>query len=174
MNPFKKRSDFQPPSREPTDALAAGLSPFDLATRIRTNLYSAKSYARWRRKSWRIMASGTHMLGLALSAAATVILGVAELTGPAQWGFIFSALVTTLGAIEPFFNWRSRWVLAEEALANWHRIDDDLTMYVADTNENDLDRARIMGFHDEYCLVWEQFNNQWLDQRRAQTSSGTS
>ncbi|MHC6219481.1 SLATT domain-containing protein [Arthrobacter sp. MMS24-S77] len=170
MNFLKRPSELQPTSREPTHALAAGLSAFDLADRVRTNLYSAKTYARWRRKSWRIMASGTHILGLALSATATVILGLAELTGPAQWGFIFSALVTTLGAIEPFFNWRSRWVLAEEALANWHRIDEDLTMYVAETDENDLDRGRIMGFHDEYCRVWEQFNNQWLEQRRARTT----
>lgn len=119
------------------------------------------------------MASGIHLLALALSATATVILGLAELTGPAQWGFIFSALVTTLGAIEPFFNWRSRWVLAEEALAKWHRIDDDLSMYVAVTDKSDLDPKRIMAFHEDYCRVWEQFSNQWLDQRK-QTSRGTS
>lgn len=173
-NLFQKRSEFQPVPREPTVALAAGLSTFDLAARVRTNLYSAKTYARWRRQSWRIMASGTHLLGLALSATATVILGLAELTGPAQWGFIFSALVTTLSAIEPFFNWRSRWVLAEEALAEWHRIDNELTMYVADTEERNLDRTKIMAFHDEYSQVWEHFSNQWLEQRRARTSDTTS
>lgn len=164
--PFQGSSDHQPPSHEPKYPLAAGLSSVELATRIRANIYDAKTYARWRRKSWRIMASGTHLLGLGLSAAATVILGLAELSGPAQWGFIFSALVTTAGAIEPFFNWRSRWVLAEEALAKWHRLDEDLTMYVADTEEQDLDRARILSYHEKYCTVWEQLSRQWLEQRR--------
>lgn len=110
------------------------------------------------------------MLSLALSAAGTVILGLAELSGPAQLGFIFSALVTTLGAIEPFFNWRSRWVSAEEALAKWHRIEEDLTIYIAQTPFRRLDTDKILGFHDEYCRTWEQFSDQWLDQRRSTPS----
>lgn len=171
---FPKRSEHQPPSREPTLELVAGLSPFELAAQVRRHIYDAESYARWRRKSWRAMASGTHVAGLVLSAAATVILGLAELEGPAQFGFIFSALVTTLGAIEPFFNWRSRWVLAEEALAKWHRIEEDLAIYVADTEQNNLDRAKIMTFYKSYCLVWDEFSNQWLEQRRSNDSINRS
>ena len=30
-------------------------------------------------------------------------------------GFSLVALVTVINAVEPFFNWRSRWVLMEEA-----------------------------------------------------------
>ncbi|TAP44617.1 SLATT domain-containing protein [Arthrobacter sp. S39] len=170
----KRRSDFQPQSRPPTHPLEQGLTTLDLATRIRQNLYEAKTYARWRRKSWRVMASGTHLLGLAVSATATVILGLAELNGPAQWGFIFSALVTTLTAIEPFFNWRARWVFAEEALAEWHRIDSDLTMYVASTETNDLDRSKVLGYHDECSKVWEQFSGQWLEQRKPKATPSAS
>ncbi|WP_459335508.1 SLATT domain-containing protein [Arthrobacter sp. TMS2-4] len=138
-----------------------------MAKYIRASLYSAKDYARWRRKSWRTLASGTHLFGLALSATATVILGLSDLDGPAQWGFIFSALVTTIGAIEPFFNWRSRWVLAEEALARWHRIEEDLSLYVANREIEKLDQSEVMSFYHKYTQVWEQFSDQWLEQRRA-------
>lgn len=161
------RADRQPPSQEPTHPLAAGLNPFELAERIRESLYEAKDYARWRRKSWRALSSGTHLLVLVFSATATIILGLAELNGLAQWGFIFSALVTTLGSVEPFFNWRSRWVLAEEALSKWHRIEEDLTIYVAETKKDGLDEAHILTFYDQYCQVWNQFSNQWLEQRRS-------
>lgn len=162
-----RRIGKQPDSKDPKYALTPGLAPFELAERIRSYLYDAKTYARWRRQSWRTFASGAHLLTLASSATATVILGLAELEGIARWGFIFSALVTVVGSLELFFNWRSRWILAEEALSEWHRIEENLRLYVAATPAASLNEAKIVSFYDEYREVWNQFSNQWLEQRRS-------
>lgn len=170
---FGPRSDRQPEALEPSHPLTPGLSNLELATKIRAALYQAKGYARWRRRSWRRMASVTHIIVLGLSAAATVILGLADLNGLAQWGFVFSALVTTVSAVEPFFNWRSRWVLAEEALAKWHRLEEDLATYVAATPSQDLQQDRLLAYYSGYCDVWEDFSNRWIEQRRAPVPRAT-
>lgn len=170
---FAPRSDRQPPALVPSHSLSSGLSNLDLAVKVREGLYEAKGYARWRRRSWRRMASSTHILVLGLSAAATVVLGLADLDGLGQWGFVFSALVTTVSAVEPFFNWRSRWVLAEEALAKWHRLEEDLATYVAATAAQDLQQEKILEFYSGYCDVWEDFSNRWIEQRRAPIPKAT-
>jgi hypothetical protein len=112
------------------------------------------------------MASLTRLLSLGLSAAATVLLGLADLQGTAEWGFVCAALVTTVGAIEPFFNWRSRWIMAEEAMADWYRLDRELGAYIAGTHEQELDREKLLEFDRQSTLVWSRFSAQWLEQRR--------
>ena len=153
-------------SPPPRHELVSGLDDFELARMIRERLYEDKEYARVRRRQWRGLASVTRLGSLALSAAGTIVLGVAELGRLATIGFICSALVTTLGAIEPFFNWRSRWILAEEALAQWHQIEEGLALYVAQNPAKDLDRDIILNFDRERRAVWSHFSTQWLRERR--------
>lgn len=146
--------------------LVPGRTAMELAELVRSRLSNDRDYAQRRRRTWQSKASTTHLLTLGLSAAATVILGIADLDPLATVGFVLSALVTTVGAVEPFFNWRSRWVLAEEALAAWYRLDDELNNYVSSTNEQDIDKATIIDIDKRRQAIWDRFSQQWLQERR--------
>lgn len=169
----KFKEDIQPAAKDPTHPLAAGLGTFDLAEMVRTRLYEDRAYARWRRKTWRRQASVTRLATLACSATATILIGLSGTNDVTlkNVGFVFSALVTTVAAIEPYFNWRSRWVMSEEALGRWHEIEESLSLYVAETQEADLDRERILAFDRSRREVWSAFNQQWIEQRRASPES---
>lgn len=166
---LKLREDIQPEAKTPTHPLAAGLTTFELAKMVRTRFYEDRAYARWRRKTWRRQASITRLATLACSAAATILIGLSGTDDVTlkNVGFVFSALVTTIAAIEPYFNWRSRWVMSEEALGRWHEIEEALALYVAETPEASLDREKILAFDRSRRDVWSDFNQQWIEQRRA-------
>jgi hypothetical protein len=96
-----------------------------------------------------------------LSAAATVTLGLADLTGPAALGFSFSALVTASAVVDPFFNWRTRWMLADRALADWYALQNRLRFYLA-RGDRDLDAEILSQFSAENDEIWEEFSSRWI------------
>ena len=151
-----------------SSAMVEGLDDLTLAHMVKERCEAALSYAENRGPKWRRLASLTKLASLALSAAATVILGLSSLSPLAAAGFVCSALVTTLGAIEPYFNWRSRWVLAEKALHEWHRVDDDLELYVAAARP--IDREMLLEFDRRRAATWNDFSEQWLVARRSAPS----
>jgi hypothetical protein len=157
--------------RDPDEPVAApmrtNLSPLELANTVRARFYKDRNYIRLKRKRWATGAISIRLLALALSGAATIILGLSELPGPASWGFALSALVTLVTALEPFFNFRSRWISADEALARWHRAEEDLTIYVETTPENKLALATIAEFDTVRRDEWLRFSQDWLADRRS-------
>ncbi|KRF23787.1 SLATT domain-containing protein [Phycicoccus sp. Soil803] len=155
---------------QPTVPLVSGLSELELASLVRGRLYGDKDYARSRRTEWRAKATTAWAASTLASAVATVILGLAELGTWASIGFVLSALVTTLNAVEPFFNWRSRWVGAEEALHNWHRIEESLALYVARTPADQVSTEHILEFDDARQRIWDDFSGEWLAARRNKPS----
>jgi hypothetical protein len=144
----------------------SGMTPVELAQYVQKRLEGAREYTRQQRRTWRGLATATHLSTLAISATATIVLGFAVLDVWGSIGFALSAIVTTATAIEPFYNWRSRWVLAEEALAEWYRIEERLTMFVAATPESELTKAHILEFDAQFDKTWSTFNKQWLRSRR--------
>jgi hypothetical protein len=104
----------------------AGLSPYEAAVRLRQQIVDGNGYARARKTRFRFFASSMKTLSLALSAASTVILGLQTLNFWAGLAFALVAVVTVINAVEPFFNWRSRWVLMEETQSRFYRLRDDL------------------------------------------------
>ena len=94
------------------------------------------------------------------------MLGFAELNGLAAAGFVCTALVTTIGAVEPYFNWRSRWIMAEEAMHEWYALEQKLIWYVGTTPQQNLDASQIMKIDLKRRSVWDQFGQQWIEQRR--------
>lgn len=153
----------------PTSELVSNLDTRELARFIRQRLYDDRDYARIRRTDWRRKSTITWGCATLASAAATVILGLADLGTLASIGFVLSALVTSINAVEPFFNWRSRWVGAEEALASWHRIEESLALYVASTPEAELDRDQVVAYDREREIIWRTFAKDWLAARRGST-----
>lgn len=107
------------------------------------------------------------LIALGLSCGATILLGLSELTGMAAWGFALSALVTLVTALEPFFNFRSRWVSADEALARWHRAEEELTLYAATRPESKLDVHDVIEFDQIRREEWSRFSQDWLSDRRS-------
>jgi hypothetical protein len=92
-----------------------GLSPFETLLELERWIVRANSYADSRKNKFRFLATVVKLLSLALSAVATVILGLQDLDFWAGLAFSLVALTTVINAVEPFFNWRARWVLMEEA-----------------------------------------------------------
>ncbi|TQJ31470.1 hypothetical protein FBY39_1946 [Microbacterium sp. SLBN-146] len=147
--------------------LRTDLSPLELANVIRQQFYKDRNYLRLRRRRWIIGAIAIRLLALGLSGAATILLGLSNLSGAAAWGFALSALVTSITALEPFFNFRSRWVSADEALARWHSAEEALTLYVATRAEDELSTPEVVAFDGMRQDEWSRFTQDWLADRRS-------
>ena len=71
-------------------------------------------WADSRKTRFRRAASRVKIASLVLAALSTVVLGINAIPANAAIALPMVATVTALGALETFFNWRSRWVLMEE------------------------------------------------------------
>jgi hypothetical protein len=150
------------------DDIPAGLSPYEVAIRLRGRIDESLTYMRVRKRRFQNFSSGVKLLSLAISAAATIILGLQDLSLWAGLAFSLVALVTVISAIEPFFNWRSRWVLAEEAQHKFFRLRDDLDYLVATRPKEDLTIEAVTVLYDSFQDSWQNFSEEWLANRRQQ------
>lgn len=166
------RSKGRRPGEPPTRPLKPGLNNLDLADFLRQRLYDDRDYARNRRMEWRLGAVALRLLTVGLGAAATVTLGLADLDTQAAVGFALTAIATVLGGLEAFFNWRSRWVAAEEALASWHHIEEALALYVSARPVEALVREELLAFDDQRRDVWSGFSRTWVQQRKGSAAEG--
>jgi len=82
--------------------------------------------------------------------------------------FVFSAAVTLLSALEPYFNFRSFWVEHEIAQGRFLGLRADLDFYMAGTESNDRDDKlkKLEELHKEYQTIWNDLNNVWAENRR--------
>ncbi len=148
------------------EEIPVGLSPYEVAVQLRGRIQNALDYMQIRKKRFRVFSSGIKLLSLALSASATIILGLQNLSLWAGLGFSLVALVTVINAIEPFFNWRSRWVLAEEAQYRFYRVRDDLEYLVATRPKEELQMEDLADLYGRYQENWKYFSEEWLENRR--------
>ncbi|MFF3684467.1 SLATT domain-containing protein [Streptomyces sp. NPDC002187] len=123
-------------------------------------------YARGREKQFARSASVTKVATLGLSAASTVILGLQNLNAWAGLALACVALGTLLGAVEPFFDWRSRWILMEEAQYRFQRLADDLEYLVASTPADELTFDQLDEIFARYQAIWDDLSRTWLEYRR--------
>lgn len=144
------------------EEIPVGLSPYEVAVQLRVRILGSLDYMRTRKKRFRVLSSGIKMLSLVISAAATIILGLQNLSLWAGLGFSLVALITVINAVEPFFNWRSRWVLAEEAQYRFHRVKDDLEHLVATRSKEELRMEDLAGLYSRYQDYWKDFSEEWL------------
>jgi hypothetical protein len=147
--------------------IPSGLPPFETILELKRWIKSANSYTKKRKNQYRFFASLVKLLSLALSATATVILGLQDLNFWAGLAFSMVALVTVINAIEPFFNWRSRWVLMEEAQYRFYRLEDDLNYLIAKTNREAIQLENVDGLYERYSLIWDELSLRWLEHRRS-------
>jgi len=103
-----------------------------------------------RKGAFRASATTIKLVSLGMSAAATIILGLVELTKPVAAAFILTALVTLLNALEAYFNFRSRWIIMEEGQARFHRLKDDLEFALTTSSPGGLPEPDLHRFHDRF------------------------
>ncbi|GHE00059.1 DUF4231 domain-containing protein [Streptomyces alanosinicus] len=151
---------------QPDSGPGVGLSPRETAALLLNKIHQGNDYARSRKQRFRRSASATKILTLALSAASTIILGLQSLNTWAGLAFALVALGTLLGAVEPFFNWRSRWVLMEETQYRFQRLADDLEYLMASTAADDLTHDHLGEIFGRYQTIWDDLSRTWLEHRR--------
>jgi hypothetical protein len=147
-----------------------GLTPLELAQDLLSRIERGHAYARDRRRRFRHRSVAVRLVSLALSGASTIILGLQNLDFWASLGFALVALVTVVNGLEPFFAWRSLWVLMEETQHRFHRLEDDVTFYLAATPADQVDPARIEEMFERYQQIWDQQGDRWLEFRRSTSS----
>ena len=113
-------------------------------------------------------ASFIKLAAMIFSTTATILLGLKGLRSEDTFkniAFVFSAAVTLLSALEPYFNFRSFWVEHEIAQGRFLGLRADLEFYMAGTESNDRD-AELEKLHQEYQKIWNDLNAVWAENRR--------
>ncbi|MDL5485945.1 SLATT domain-containing protein [Microbacterium wangruii] len=147
--------------------LTPGMAPLEAAEGLLRSLAEARSYAQARRRTWSRWSTGIRLLMFTVSALATITLGLATTDAWGKVGFVLSALVTSLTALEPFFNWRSRWVDADEALAGWYDVEEDLRRLVETSPEAALTHSEVERLYKRYRKIWNDWSASWVSARRS-------
>jgi hypothetical protein len=111
----------------------SALAPHQVAARLQDKIADGITRARRRKARFRRSASAIRIVSLVLAVASTIILGLQQLNFWTGLAFSFVAVGTLVSAVKPFFNWRSRWILMEEAQYKLQRIRDELEYYLLKT-----------------------------------------
>ncbi|WP_434446137.1 SLATT domain-containing protein [Lentzea sp. E54] len=142
--------------------LPSGLKPLELANHLLGQISRGHAYAHSRKHRFRWKSVAVRLTTLVLSAVSTIILGLQNLDPWTGTAFALVAVVTVVSALEPFFAWRSLWVLMEEASYRFHRLEDDLSYYLASTPADELDGERIREMFERYQEIWDSLSSRWL------------
>jgi hypothetical protein len=143
-----------------------GLTPLELAQDLAARIEQGNAYARSRKNRFRSSSSAVKMLSLILTVTSTIILGLQDLNVWTGIAFALVAVVTAVNTLEPFFAWRSRWVLMEEMQQKFYRLRDELTYYIAANQPDQLEESKVRAMFDEYQEIWDQLGNRWMEYRR--------
>lgn len=152
-----------------------GLPLREVFIRFRDLVSADMNWADSRKARFRARASFAKIAALALTAASTVVLGIPAIPNRTAVALPMVALVTLITALEPYFNWRSRWVLMEETQYRLNRIRDEIDYYVVTTPAADLDQDRLRRFFADEQEIWRDVSRRWIDFRKleqAQPSGG--
>jgi hypothetical protein len=140
-----------------------------LKKRIDDSLVRAKDNRQINRRK----ASYIKVVVTLFSATATILLGlqIANLDSLFKSiAFILTALVTTLSALEPFFNFRSLWVEHEIALWKFYRLRDKLEFYLAGISPEEANMDKINSFYNEFQSIWNDLSTSWVSYRKQDKS----
>ena len=142
------------------------LAPHDAALRLQGQAIDGVAWARQRKATFRRSASAIRVLSLALSVGSTIILGLQHLNFWTRLTFSLVAVGTLVSAVEPFFSWRSRWILMEEAQYLLQRIRDELEYLVLKTPAPDVTFDDLDPYVERLQGVWTDTSERWLKYRR--------
>jgi hypothetical protein len=141
-------------------------TPYELVCWIRAKADEGIEWAQPRKHRFRRAASTLRLTTLGLTGASSVILGLQNLDCWGGLGFSLVTVATLVGAMESFFNWRSRWVLMESAQYRLRRIHDEIDYLLRATPPDQLTLGQIEPFFHRWQNVWTETSERWLEQRR--------
>jgi carboxylesterase type B len=142
------------------------LSTSEALVAFRALVSSDMDWADSRKSRFRKYASRVRVWTLILTAASTVVLGVEVLPSRSSIALPMVAAVTVLSALEPFFNWRSRWVLMEETQYRLNRIRDEMDLYLVTTRPEDMQNDQLHKFYQEQQKIWADVSRRWIEFRK--------
>jgi Zn-dependent protease with chaperone function len=150
----------------------SALAPYEVAARLQGQVADGITWSRRRKTKFRRSASAIRIVSLVLAVSSTIILGLQQLNFWTGLAFSFVAVGTLVSAVEPFFNWRSRWILMEEAQYKLQRIRDELEYYLLKTPAANVVIDDLDPFFERLQDVWTDTSERWLAYRRGgQTGS---
>ena len=138
---------------------------------FRKQVAADMDWADSRKSRFRSKAVALKVVTLALTLASTVILGLQELTFWPSLAFSMVAAVAVLSGVEPFFNWRSRWILMEEAQYRLNRLRDEVDYYLVTTEPAEIDAQKLEGFFSDWQTVWRDVSKRWIQFRKLEGDS---
>jgi hypothetical protein len=124
-----------------------------------------RDWADSRKNRDRARASRTRVAMLALTGGSTVVLGISAIPDRTAIALPMVALVTLIGGLEPYFNWRSRWVLMEETQYRLHRLRDEMDYYLMTTPEADVSQDKLDEFFKVEQEIWSDVSRRWVEFR---------
>lgn len=148
----------------------AGLPLRDVAVHFRDLVSADMDWADSRKTRFRRSSSRTRLASLVLAALSTVVLGIEAIPERSWVALPLVATVTVLGGLESFFNWRSRWVLMEEAQYRLNRLRDEIDYYLTVTQPEAVERAVIDRFFADQQLIWSDVSHRWIEFRSLGTA----
>jgi len=142
------------------------LPPSEALVAFRKLVAADMAWADSRKAKFRTYASSVRVITLVLTAASTVVLGIEAIPSRSSFALPLVAVVTVLTALEPFFNWRSRWVLMEETQYRLNRIRDQIDHYLVTTRPEDMRKEQLDVFYGEQQEVWADVSQRWIEFRK--------
>ena len=139
---------------------------YDAVFKFRMLVSSDMDWVHRRKARFRARASWARVLTLLLTASSTVVLGFTWLTARASIALPMVALVTVISALEPFFNWRYRWILMEETQYRLQRLRDEMDYYLVTTPKAEARKADFDRFFREQQKIWAETSRRWIEYRR--------
>ncbi|RZU73580.1 hypothetical protein EV384_1991 [Micromonospora kangleipakensis] len=144
----------------------AGLPLTEALTTFRELVSADMEWADSRKVHFRRRSTWSKGLSLGLTALSTVVLGIPQIPFNATIALPMVAVVTLLGSLELFHNWRSRWILMEETRYRLNRLRDEID-YLLVTNPSDqVTRERLDRFFVDQQQIWADVSRQWVEFRR--------
>lgn len=156
------------------DPAPSSSTPRETALWLRVQIVDGIALVRIRKVRFRRSSAVVRLCSLALSSASTVILGLQDLNLWADAAFAMVALATAAGAVEAFFNWRSRWQVMEEAQYRLMGLCDELVFLLARTTAERLDHAALESLFARWQTVWTDINRRWMELRPGDGPTGSA
>jgi hypothetical protein len=120
------------------------------------------AWADSRKARFRRRASAVKISSLALTAAATVVLGIGASSFGATVALPLVAMVTLLTAIDGYFGWRPRWVLMQETQTRLNSLWDNMDYYLVTSAAGAEDRTALERFQREEHNIWTEVDRRWV------------
>jgi hypothetical protein len=147
-----------------------GQAKREIFLKFRETVSGDMMWADSRKHVFRRRASYVRVATLLLTATATVVLGIEAIPSRAAVALPLVALVTVLAGLDSFYNWRSRWVLMEEAHYRFNRLRDEIDYYIIATSPDDSKTEQLKEFFIEEQATWADVSKRWIEFRKLDQS----